>query len=136
MAAVKLTQELKDFVSRPEVVKVLATVNEDGSPNIGPKGSIRICDDESLVYAEITGKRHYQNVRRNNHVAIACIDWQQYQGYRFVGEAEVHESGALFDQVAAWLAARLPNITIRAAVRVPIREVYGLGGAQAGERVL
>ena len=131
--AVKLTQELRDFISRREVVKVIATINEDGSPNIGPKGSTHVYDDESLAYAEVTGKHHYHNVRRNTHVAIACIDWQKGEGYRFVGEAELHEAGDVFDQVAG----RLPShIKPKAAVRIPIREVYGLGGAQAGEKLL
>ena len=134
---VKLTEELKQFVSRPEVVKVLATINEDGSPNIGPKGSIQVYDDESLAYAEMMGKHHYRNVQRDRRVAIACIDAQERKGYRFEGEAEAHESGEVFDRMAAWIAARLsPQLKPKLGVRVPIKAVYGLGGAEAGEKLL
>jgi len=135
--AVKLTEEMKEFVSRPEVAKILATVNEDGSPNIGPKGTIQVYDDESLAYAEMMGKHQYRNIQRDRRIAIACIDWQGRTGYRFEGEAEVHESGEVYDRMADWLAAKFSAaIKPKLAVRVPIKAVYGLGPAEAGERVL
>ena len=132
--AIKLTQELKDFVSRPEVVKVLATVNEDGSPNVGPKMTIHVFDDESLAYAEVTGKRHWRNVRQDARVAIACIDWQKMEGYRFVGEAEVHREGDVFERINALIPPKFPRP--QAAMRLPISEVYTLSFRSPGERLL
>jgi len=132
--AVKLTQELKDFVSRPEVVKVLATVGEDGSPNIGPKMSIHVYDDESLAYAEVTGKRHWRNVQQNRRIAIACIDWQKMEGYRFVGEAEVHQEGEVFDRINAMIPPKFPRP--KAAIRLRVEEVTNLSFRSPGERVL
>jgi hypothetical protein len=129
----ELTQEIKDFVSRGDVGKVLATMSPDGFPNIGPKGTIQVFDDSSLVYCEFVGKHHYENVKRDPHVAIACIDFAGRQGYRFVGEAELHESGAVYDKVKAKMP---PNASPRAIVLVKVKEVYGLGGAQVGERIL
>ena len=130
---VKLTEELKEFVSRPEVTKILATINEDGSPDIGPKGTTQVYDDESLAYAEFTGKRHYRNVQRDNRIAIACIDWQERNGYRFEGKAEVYESGEVFDRVAGkYPPERRPKLV----VRVPVTAVYALSGTEVGERVL
>lgn len=130
---VQLSQEIKDFVSRGDVGKVLATVSPDGLPNIGPKGSIHVYDEGSLAYAEIVGKHHYQNVRSNPRVAIACIDFASREGYRFLGEAEVHESGEVFDKVSGRIP---PALKARAAVLVRVEEVYALGGAQVGEKIL
>jgi hypothetical protein len=130
---VKLTQEIKDFVARPEVAKVLATINPDGSPNIGPKMSTHVLDDESLAYAEVTAKHHYENVKRDPRVAIAVVDWTGRAGFRFIGEAEIHESGELYDKVASRLP---PEWRPRAAVRVKVTEVHSLSGPQAGERIL
>lgn len=31
---------------------VIATASGDGTPNVGPKGSMRVVDDEMLAYAE------------------------------------------------------------------------------------
>ena len=129
----ELTKEIKDFVSRGDVGKVLATISPDGFPNIGPKGTIQVYDDGSLAYCEFVGKHHYENVKRDPHVAIACIDFAGRQGYRFVGEAELHESGEVYDKVKAKMP---PAASPRAVVLVKIKEVYGLGGAQVGERIL
>lgn len=130
---VQLSQEIKDFVSRGDVAKVLATVSPDGLPNIGPKGSTHVYDDGSLAYAEFVGKHHFQNVGSNPHVAIACVDFPNRQGYRFVGEAEIHESGEVYEAVSKKTP---PAMKPRAAVLVRIEEVYALGGAQVGEKIL
>jgi predicted pyridoxine 5'-phosphate oxidase superfamily flavin-nucleotide-binding protein len=130
---VQLTQELKDFVSRGDIAKVLATVSPDGLPNIGPKGSTHVYDDGSLAYAEFVGKHHFQNMRGNPHVAIACVDFPNRQGYRFVGEAEIHESGEVYEEVSKKMP---PAMKLRAAVLIRIDEVYALGGAQVGEKIL
>ena len=129
----KLTQEMKDLVARAEVAKLLATVNPDGTPNIGPKRSTHVLDDESLAYAEVVGKHHYENVKRDPRVAIAVVDWTGNAGFRFIGEAEVHESGELYDLEASRLP---PEWKPKAAVRVKVTEVHALSGAQAGERIL
>jgi predicted pyridoxine 5'-phosphate oxidase superfamily flavin-nucleotide-binding protein len=130
---VQLTQEIKDFVSRGDVGKVLATISADGFPNIGPKGSIHVYDDSSLAYAEMVGKHHYENVKSNPRVAIACIDFPNRQGYRFLGEADVHESGEVFDKVSGRMP---PAMKTRAVVLVKVNEVYALAGPQVGERIL
>jgi len=128
-----LTQELKDFVSRPGVTKMLATVGDGGFPNIGPKGSTFVLDDESLAYAEAIGKHHYENVKRNPAVAIACVDWETREGYRFLGEAELYSSGEIYDHIARQLPGGYKPV---AGVRVRVQAVYSLSAQSAGERVL
>jgi predicted pyridoxine 5'-phosphate oxidase superfamily flavin-nucleotide-binding protein len=130
---IELTQEMKDLVARVEVAKFLATINPDGTPNIGPKRSTHLLDDGSLAYAEVTAKHHYENVKRDPRVAIAVVDWTGNVGFRFVGEADVHESGELYDEEARRLP---PQWKPRAAVRVKVTEVHALSGPQAGERIL
>jgi predicted pyridoxine 5'-phosphate oxidase superfamily flavin-nucleotide-binding protein len=130
---VQLTQEMVDFVMRPDVVKVLATANEDGSPNVGPKASVRVWDHHSLIYAEFTGKHHYQNVRRDPRAAVACIDWQARQGYRFVGRAEIHEGDQVFQEFVSRMGFKSPP---KAVVRLLVDGVYALSGPQVGERIL
>jgi len=130
---VQLTEELKAFIGRPEVGKVLATVSPDGYPNIGPKGTMRVYDYGSLAYIEFVGKQHYENVKSNPRVAVACIDFAGREGYRFVGDAEVHESGDLYDKLSAPFP---PERKPKAAVIIQIERVYALGGTQVGERIL
>ncbi|MBI4524188.1 MAG: pyridoxamine 5'-phosphate oxidase family protein [Deltaproteobacteria bacterium] len=124
----KIPQTLVDFVSRRDVAKVLATVNADGSANIGPKASTQVYDDESLAFAEFVGKHNLENVQRDQRITIAAIDWEKREGYRFVGQAEVHQSGPIFEK----LRERLPRPP-KAVVRLLVDRIDILSPAQAGE---
>jgi predicted pyridoxine 5'-phosphate oxidase superfamily flavin-nucleotide-binding protein len=130
---VQLTQEMKDFVGRSDVAKVLATVGPDGYPNIGPKGTIRVYDDGSLAYLEMIGKHHFENLKGNSRAAIACVDFAGRQGYRFVGDAELHESGEVFDKLTEPFP---PDRRPKAVVVMKVERVYALGGAQVGDQIL
>ncbi len=130
---VQLTQEMKDFVGRQDIGKVLATISPDGYPNIGPKGTIRVYDDGSLAYLEMIGKHHFENLKSNPRVAVACIDFAGRQGYRFVGNAELHQSGDVFDKLTE---AFPPDRKPKAAIVIKVDRVYALGGAQVGEQIL
>jgi hypothetical protein len=125
---VQLTEEMKTFVRRPDVGKMLATLSPDGYPNIGPKGTIRAFDDSSLCYIEFVGKQHYQNLKANSRVAIACVDFAGRDGFRFVGEA-----GEVYDKLSAPFP---PERKPKAIVVINVERVYALGGAQVGERIL
>ncbi len=74
----KLTQEMKDLVASQQCF--IATVNPDGTPNIGPKRSTRVLDDEHLIYSEVTGKQTWGNVGRGSTVAIAVVDPDKLRG--------------------------------------------------------
>lgn len=124
----KIPQDLVEFVSRRDVVKVLASGNDDGSPNVGPKMSTRVFDDESLAYAEFTGKRHFANVQRDPRISIATVDWEKREGYRFSGQADVHTSGPVFEQVAG--SFRRPP---KAVVRLNVSDITILSTDRAGE---
>ena len=59
----KLTDAIKDLILNPvkegawtAQLGWIATVREDGAPNIGPKRSCRIYDDATLVYLESEGE--------------------------------------------------------------------------------
>ncbi|MCK9276261.1 MAG: pyridoxamine 5'-phosphate oxidase family protein [Syntrophales bacterium] len=52
----------------------VATVGEDGKPNIAIKGSAGIVDDESLVYFEMVGGRTWVNIQKNPWVALAVAN--------------------------------------------------------------
>jgi uncharacterized protein len=124
----KIPKELVEFVSRRDVAKVLATVNADGSANVGPKASTQVYDEGSLAYGEFVGKRHFENVTRDQRITIAAIDWAKREGYRFVGQAEVHPAGPIYDMVRE----KLPRPP-KAVVRLVVERIDILTPAQAGE---
>jgi predicted pyridoxine 5'-phosphate oxidase superfamily flavin-nucleotide-binding protein len=81
----------------------VATVNPDGTPNIGPKRTTRVLDDEHLAYNEVTGKQNWGNVGSGSKVAIAVADRENMKGFRFVGTPEVVTSGAIYNEAVAMI---------------------------------
>ena len=127
----KLTEEMKTLMGSQQAF--IATASPDGVPNIGPKASTHVLDDEHIVFYELTGGRTWENLQKNPKVAIAVVDRSVFQGYRFVGKAELVTDGELYEgakKLAEMMKAPAPA---KAAVKVTVEEIYNLG--TAGQRV-
>ena len=130
----KLTQEMKDLVAAQQCF--VATVGADGTPNIGPKRSTRVLDDEHIVFNEVTAKQTYNNVMQGSKVAIAVVDREKLKGYRFVGTPEAISSGEIYDQAAVMMQKAGMKLPLKAVVRVKIDRIFNLGLPGAGEEIL
>ncbi len=101
---IKLTDEMRNMIN-PALANgcpcILASVSANGEPDIGYKGSMMIFDDECLAYWERTRRQHLKNVQENPNVVVLFRDAKTRVGLRFHGKAELHEQGALRDQVMA-----------------------------------
>lgn len=80
---------------------VLATASAGGEPDIGFKGSMMVFDNERLAYWERTRRQHLKNIRENPRVVVLYRDPKTRVNFRFHGVAEVHEDGALREEVMA-----------------------------------
>ena len=110
---------------------VLATAGPDGEPDIGYKGSMMIFDDQSLAYWERTRRQHLKNITANPKVVVLFRDGKSKAAWRFHGLAEVHEAGAIRDQVMArTVPAELEKDPDRkgAAVVIKLDKVTNMGG--------
>jgi hypothetical protein len=87
-----LTEDMKRVV-REQGLGFHATVCEDGSPNLSPKGTTRVWDDDHLFFADISSPRTVANIRRGSLVEVNVVDPFVRKGYRFKGPAVVHEPG-------------------------------------------
>jgi len=126
----KLTNEMKELMAKQ--LAYIATVSSDGMPNIGPKRTMRIVDDSTLMYNENTGKQTQQNIKDNARVAVAYVDWEKLDGYRFVGKAEIFTEGKIFDDAVEWAKGKVP----KSVVVIHIEEIYTLHiGAPAGTKL-
>lgn len=115
-----LTPEMKEILSQQ--LGIVGTVGRDGKPNLAPKGTLRVLDDSTLVFAEIAGQTTYQNILANPVVAVAAVDRANRKMFRCVGRAELVTSGALFEGMAGQVEARgLPRP--EAVVKVVVEEV-------------
>lgn len=122
---VKLTDDMKDMLGTQ--LAILATVKEDGTPNIGPKRTLRVYDDSHLIYKENTGGEIFKNIKRGSKVAVAVVNREKVVGYRFICTAEYFTEGEYFDFVGGGT---------KAAVLLTIHEIYDLtSGPKAGTRI-
>jgi len=129
----KLTQQMKDLVAAQQCY--VATVNPDGTPNVGPKRSTRVFDDEHLVFSEITGKQTWANVSKGSKVAIAVADRDKRIGFRFVGTPEIITAGPVFEQAVEMMKKAGMTAPLRALVKVAVERIFSLGVPGAGEEI-
>src|SRR4029077_1751472 len=92
-----LDEDMKRMVSRQRLGFV-ATVCPDGTPNLSPKGTTMVWDDDHLMFADIRSPRTVSNLRLNPAVEINVVDPILRKGYRFKGTATVLSEGELFEQ--------------------------------------
>ena len=93
----------------------VATVNADGTPNLSPKGTLAVWDDEHLVFADIASPNTSANLDRGSAVELNVVDPLIRRGYRFSGTADVHRLGADFEAGVAFYERRG---TVRARARI------------------
>ena len=92
-----LTDDMKRVVSEQRLGFV-ATVCPDGTPNLSPKGTTAVWDDDHLVFANIRSAGTLANLRGNPSVEVNVVDPFVRKGYRFKGTAAVLESGPLYER--------------------------------------
>jgi uncharacterized protein len=102
---VMLTADMKRVVEEQRLGYV-ATVCPDGTPNVSPKGTTAVWDDEHLVFANIRSPGTLTNLRTNPNVEVNVVDPFLRKGYRFKGIASVVDSGAIYARAIAFYEAR------------------------------
>ncbi len=135
------TAEMKRLVEVQRLGYV-ATVCPDGTPNLSPKGTTAVWDDDHLVFAEIRSPGSVANIRQNPTVEVNVVDPIVRKGYRFKGDAEVLSSGSTFDDVVAFYRKRGVSSPIRHIVLVQVERAvplvspaYDSGATEAEVRV-
>lgn len=91
---------------REQRLGFVATVCEDGTPNLSPKGTLAVWDDEHLIFADLRSPGTVANLRGNSAVEINVVDWLSRKGYRFKGTARVLEEGPEFRRGVEFYAGR------------------------------
>jgi uncharacterized protein len=100
-----LTEQMKRLVEQQRLGFV-ATVCADGTPNLSPKGTLCVLDDDHLMFADIRSPGTVANLRHNPNIELNVVDPLVRKGYRFKGRAEVLEAGVNFERLVAAFATR------------------------------
>lgn len=130
---VKLNSEMKAVFEKQ--LAIVATASKDGIPNVGPKGSLFVIDDETLAYSESTGVKTFKNLQENPRIAVLVIDREKGDGYQVKGKAQLNSSGDLFERVARRQEERKrPRPKLVASITV--EEVYSIKPGMTAKRLV
>ena len=105
----------------------VATASSDGEPNVSPKGSIMVLDDDHLAFADIMSPGSRANLEQNARVAIYVCRPEKFQGFQFKGSVELSQDGPVYDRLAAAIKEKgLKLPPIQNAVKIKVEAVRGL----------
>jgi predicted pyridoxine 5'-phosphate oxidase superfamily flavin-nucleotide-binding protein len=74
----------------------VSTASLDGVPNATPKGSVKVVDDEHIVFADLFSLKTRANLQENPHVAVTVIHAESGQEHRVKGTAEMIADGLCY----------------------------------------
>ena len=103
-------------VVREQRLGFVATVCPDGTPNLSPKGTTIVWDDEHLAFLHIHSATTVANLASNPAIEINVVDPIRRKGYRFKGRAEVLTSGQQHAEILEFFRQRGTNVARAHAV--------------------
>ncbi|HTO09299.1 MAG TPA: pyridoxamine 5'-phosphate oxidase family protein [Myxococcota bacterium] len=114
-----LTPDMKRVVEEQRLGFV-ATVCPDGSPNLSPKGTTAVWDDQHLAFANVRSPGTVANLRHNPAVEVNVVDPFARKGYRFKGTGSVLETGQLHDRLVDFFRKRGVSSPIHGVVLIRV----------------
>jgi uncharacterized protein len=120
-----LTDDMQRIV-RQQRLGFVATVCPDGTPNLSPKGTTMVWDDDHLIFADIRSPRTVANLKRNPAVEVNVVDPMVRKGYRFKGVATILSEGPLFEQTLEFYREHGSTSLIRSIVLIEVQRALPL----------
>ena len=117
----KLTQEIKDLIETNRIAYV-ATVDQNGAPNVSPKSTFSIIDDETFIFAEIMSSRTRQNLLNNPRIAIYFYSPEKNFGCQIKGRTEMLNSGELYEEMSE--ALKYFDRKANYVVKISVEEIH------------
>ena len=132
---ISIPKEVQDFF--PGKMGWVATATSDGVPNVTPKGSVRVLDDQHVIFADLFSLKTRENLEKNPSVAVTVIDAATHKGYQIKGKAELVSSGPLYDQMSKQLKASAPSLPAPIyVVKIAVDAVFDQSvGPNAGKKI-
>jgi predicted pyridoxine 5'-phosphate oxidase superfamily flavin-nucleotide-binding protein len=131
---VSIPQQVREFFAGK--MGWVATCSADGEPNVTPKGTVQVLDDQHVVFGDLFSLKTRQNLEQNPKVAVTVIDPGTAKGYQVKGTAELLTSGPLFDKLAAQIKDKGIGMPLHYAVKIRVEAVYDQSASpEAGKRI-
>jgi predicted pyridoxine 5'-phosphate oxidase superfamily flavin-nucleotide-binding protein len=108
----RFTEFEKDFVAGRDSF-YMATIGETGWPYVqhrgGPRGFLRVIDDQTLAFADFRGNKQYistGNLQNDDRVALIMVDYPRQARLKILGRVEIFEGA----EATEWLErVRIPG---------------------------
>jgi predicted pyridoxine 5'-phosphate oxidase superfamily flavin-nucleotide-binding protein len=95
----RLTPDMLRIVDEQKVGYV-ASVDADGTPNLSPKGTFLVLDDEHIMFGEMRSPKTVENISENPVVEVNFVDLFSRKGFRCKGPAYfVDKHSEKFDEL-------------------------------------
>lgn len=125
-----LTAAMKQTLSEQRLI-FAATVCPDGTPNLSPKGTVMVWDDDHILFTDLASPGTMENLAHHPAIEINAVDVFARRGYRFKGTAAIHAGDDIHDAVAARMRSGPPNLhgladQVRAVALVRVEQALPL----------
>ncbi|MEL7465144.1 MAG: pyridoxamine 5'-phosphate oxidase family protein [Pseudomonadota bacterium] len=120
----------------------VATVSAEGAPNVSPKGTFVVVDEETIAFAEMRSPQTVANIAHQPEVEVSFVDVLSRAGVRFRGRARIIEPGEEFDVLMPLFRAHWDDdlcamfnaiVVIPVDVLKPLRSPAYEAGASEGD---
>ena len=120
---VSIPKHVQEFL--PGKLGWVATASSDGVPNVTPKGSVKLLDEQHVLFADLFSLKTRKNLEENTKVAVTVIDAATGKGYQLKGTAEVLSSGPLFEETAKRIKASPKGLPpVQHVVKITVEAVF------------
>ena len=132
--AVKISPEIQEFMKGKQ--GWVATSSLDHIPNVAIKGTLRVLDDEHVIFADLFSFKTRKNLEENPNVAIMVMDLESRKGYSLKGKAELISAGPLYDQTYVGIKQMLgpqvpaPKYVVKVEILAIFDQSLGPGGGR------
>jgi len=117
-----ITEKIGKFVSQQKLGFV-ATVSPNGTPNLSPKGTISVLDENTLAFANIRSPQTIENLEKNPSIEINIVDPFSRRGYRFKGIAKIISDGEEYNKILLSYKQNGIQTTIKSIVMVNVKQI-------------
>ena len=132
---VSIPKHVQEFF--PGKMGWVATATREGLPNVTPKGTVKVLDDQHMIFADLFSLKTRHNLEQNPKVAVTVIDPSTHKGFQIKGTAELISSGPLYEKMAAELKAASATLPApKYLVMISVESVYDQSvGPDAGKQI-
>ena len=132
---VSIPKHVQDFL--PGKLAWVATASRNGIPNVTPKGSLMLLDEQHVRFADLFSLKTGKNLLENENVAVTVVDPGTGKGYQIKGTAEIIDSGPLLDGAIEQMKAAPKGLPpVHHVVNITVEAVFDQSvGPDAGKQI-